>query len=77
VISEFRYFVSKEQDSSIVINDALKRVILCSYQSPAIYPYDSLEINLEVLPVETSDDITTKSGTDIKEVDVSRKDLIS
>jgi len=76
IVEDFRTFVSSKQvEDPMIIDDALKRVISCSYQDPVTYPYDSFEVEFEVSSVKKRDVI--ECDTQIKEIDVSRKDLIS
>jgi len=76
IVEDFRTFVFlKQVKEPMIIDDALKRVISCSYQDPVTYPYDSFEIEFDVSSVKKRDVI--ECDTQIREIDVSRKDLIS
>jgi len=53
IVEDFRTFVFlKQLKGPMIIDDALKRVISCSYQDPVTYPYDSIEIEFDVSSVK-------------------------
>jgi len=77
IVDDFNKFAkSIKNQQTNVIDNALKRVILCGYQEPATFPYESLEIDFDILSIKRND-VIEQRDLEIKEIDVSQKKLIS